>query len=295
MKHPNQLFLVTAVLFALSTATHAQTHPLDALSADEIIKTVQILKDNHTITGHDYFNFINLKEPPKTEVLAYKSGAPFRREAFVSFYDYAKPGMIEAVVDLNNSKVISIKNIPNAIGMGLLTDDSIGDAIVRKDPRWIAALQKRGIPIDSVSHRGIFPGDLGLAPVGHREQLVFPQYKGSEIDIEGLLAYTDYTTGKILKIVDEGGISNKIDPGYFNNVTIPGDRKSGSHVVISAPGGSEIKFNGGEIAWRNWRLRYGINNREGLVLYNIRLVDKGIERPVMYRASMPEKIGRAHV
>jgi primary-amine oxidase len=288
----NTLLLAAALLCSVVSASLAQSpHPLDPLTAGEMKEAVRILKDNNTITGHDYFNIINLKEPPKKEMLAYKPGDPFRREAFVSFYDYEKPGMTEAIVDLTTSKVISVKNIPNVIGMGLVVDDSIGDAIVRKDPRWIAALKKRGISVDSVIHRNFFPGDIGIAPIGHREQLLVPRHKGHDVDIEGLVAYVDLTTGKVLKIVDEGGrFDAKIDLDYFREDSIRSDKKGASNIVITQPGGSEIKFNGMEITWQNWRLRYGIDNREGLVLYNIRFVDKGIERPVMYRASMPEMV-----
>ncbi|MBS1662717.1 MAG: tyramine oxidase [Bacteroidetes bacterium] len=289
MKHQNQLFLAAALF--LPFLLNAQAHPLDPLSAKEIKQAVQILKDNKAITGRSYFNIINLKEAPKSEILNYKPGDSFRREAFLSFHDYAKPGMTEAIVDLKTSKIISIKDLANVTSMGLVADDSLSDAIVRADPAWQAALRKHGIPIDSVIHRGIFPGDLGLAPVGHHEQLVFAQYKGSHIDIEGLIAYTDLTSGKILKIVDDHtGFDKRIDPGYFDEDNTPSDKDAGGHVVITQPNGSEIKMDGMEITWRNWRLRYGIDNREGLVLYNIRLFDKEkkAERPVMYRASMPE-------
>ncbi|HXO75339.1 MAG TPA: hypothetical protein VN824_08900, partial [Puia sp.] len=191
----------------------------------------------------------------------------------------------------NTSKVLSVKTIPNVIGMGLGADDSVGSAIVKNNPAWIAALKKRGISIDSVTHRTFFPGDMGIAPIGHREQLIVPRRKGNNIDIEGLLAYADFTTGKVLKIVDEENrFSEKIDLNYFNEDSIAGDNKGASNIVISQPGGSEIKFDGMELSWRNWRLRYGVDNREGLVLYNVRLIDKGVERTVMYRGSMPEMV-----
>src|SRR5258706_2916194 len=192
-------------------------YPLDPLTATEMRKVVEILKSRGTINeGKDIFNIINLKEPPKQEVLGYKPGQPFRREAFTSFYDYKKNGVTEAVVDLNAGKVISVKNLPNVIGMGLEAD-SVANAIVKKDAGWVAALKKRGISIDSVTHRSIFTGDIGIAPIGHREQLVIARRKKNNVDIEGLMAYTDFTTGKILKIVDEGNsFSAAVDLNYFN-------------------------------------------------------------------------------
>lgn len=275
---------------AVNAQSQSPTYPLDPLTANEMEKVVQILKDNHAISGQDIFNIINLKEPPKKEVLAYKPGDAFRREAFASYYDYGKPGITEAVVDLNAGKVLSVRNIPNVIGMGLEAD-SVADEIVKKDPRWVAALKKRGIPVDSVTHRSIFPGDLGIAPLGHREQLVIPHWKGNRVDIEGLLAYTDFTTGKVLKIVDEPGrFSDRVDLNYFNEDSIRDTRPGPKPIVLTQPEGSSITMNGQEISWQNWKLRYGIDNREGLVLYNVRYVDNGKERPVMYRASMPEMV-----
>lgn len=283
--------LFTAALCLPFTRAAAQSYPLDPLTGDEMQKVVQILKDNHLVTGHDYFNIINLREPPKKEVLSYKPGDPFRREAFTSFYDYAKPGITEAVVDLNTGKVISVKTLPNVIGMGLEADSLAAENIVRKDPAWAAALKKRGISIDSVTHRSIFPGDLGIAPVGHREQLVIPRRKGNKVDIEGLLAYTDFTTGKILKIVDEDNrFSEKIDLNYFDEDSIRDTREGPKPIRITQPEGSSITLNGQEIVWQNWRLRYGIDNREGLIIYNVRYMDNGKERPVMYKGSMPEMV-----
>jgi primary-amine oxidase len=282
-----------AALCLLLIRASAQPYPLDPLTATEMQKVVQILKDNHLVTGSDYFNIINLKEPPKKEVLAYKRGEPFRREAYTSYYDYSKPGMTEAVVDLNAGKVISVKNIPNVIGMGLDADSLAAEKIVRKDPAWAAALKKRGIAIDSVVHRTIFPGDLGIAPLGHREQLVIPHRKGNKVDIEGLLAYVDFTTGKIMKIVDDPTrFSDRVDLNYFDEDVVrdTSNRPGPKPIRIMQPEGSSITINGREISWQNWRLRYGIDNREGLIIYNVRYVDNGKERPVMYKGSMPEMI-----
>jgi len=40
------------------------------------------------------------------------------------------------------------------------------------------------------------------------------------------------------------------------------------------------------IAWRNWRLRYGFNPREGLVLHQVGYDDNGRVRPILYRAAV---------
>jgi primary-amine oxidase len=284
-----------SILFAgfalLCTNTYAQSHPLDPLTPAEITKAVDILRTSNTFTTPIYFNIINLKEPPKREVLAWHPGDPFRREAYLSFYDYAKPGMTEAVVDLNTGKPISVKQIPNVIGMGLEADSLLAETIVRKDPAWAAALKKRGLDINNITHRTIFPGDFGLAPIGHREQIVIPRIKGNEIDIEGLLAYIDFTTGKLLKIIDEPGrFSEKIDLDYFKEDSVTITHQGPKPIRITQPEGGSLTIDGQAVSWQNWRLRFGIDNREGLIIYNVRLMDKGRERPVLYKGSMPEMV-----
>ncbi len=230
------------------------THPLDPLTATEMRNVVEILKSSGTISGKDLFNIINLKEPPKKEVLAYKPGQSFRREAFTSFYDYTKNGVTEAIVDLNAGEVISVKNLPKVIGMGLEAA-SVAAAFVSKDACWVAALKKRGISIDSVTHRSIFTGDMGIAPAGHREQLVIARRKGSNVDIEGLIAYTDFTTGKILKIVDDPGAFSEFgDASYFNKDSMPETRKGPKPVVITQPEGRPFENNGHAINGQNWKI-----------------------------------------
>jgi primary-amine oxidase len=243
------------------------------------------------VTTATYYNIINLKEPPKKEVLTWQPGTPFRREAFVSFYDYAKPGITEVVVDLNAGKPISTKTIPNVIGMGLEADSLAAETIVRKDSSYIAALKRRGISIDDVVHRTIFPTDLGLAPIGHREQLVIPHLKDNKVDIEGLLVYVDFTSKKVLKLVDEPGrFSDRVDLNYFNEDSIRDLRKGPAPIRITMPEGSSIHLDGQAVSWENWRLRFGIDNREGLIIYNVKLLDQGKERSVMYKGSMPEMV-----
>jgi len=282
--------LLATLLASLVNAQQKATHPLDPLTAAEIRKVVEILKKTNTISGKELFNVINLKEPPKQEVLLYQDGQPFRREAFASYFDFARKGVSEAVIDLNKERVLSTKYIPFVIGMGLAAD-SVVHAIVLNDERWVAALLKRGLTPDSVTHRSIFAGDMGIAPIGHREQLVIARRKSNFVDVEGLIAYTDLTAGKILKIVDEeNAFAEKIDLDYFNKDTITDMFKGPKPLVISQPEGRSFEIKGHEIIWQNWKLRYGVDNREGLVIYDVRYLDHGKERPIMYRGSMPEMV-----
>jgi primary-amine oxidase len=56
------------------------------------------------------------------------------------------------------------------------------------------------------------------------------------------------------------------------------------------PQGSSFIIKGQEVIAPNWRFRFGIDNREGLVIYDVRFVENGKERKIMYRGSMPEMV-----
>ena len=51
---------------------------------------------------------------------------------------------------------------------------------------------------------------------------------------------------------------------------------------------TELCGRGNVVTWRNWRLRFGFNLREGLVLHQIGFNDNGRVRSILYRASLSE-------
>src|SRR5260370_26557001 len=95
---------VTMCCFGLShiPSAHARPadHPLDALSKDEIVATVEILKDRGKATESTRFPLIELHEPPKGEVVGFQPGGPMRREAFVVAYERHSDRTFEAVGEL---------------------------------------------------------------------------------------------------------------------------------------------------------------------------------------------------
>ena len=134
-------------------------HPLDPLDSNEIKLVKQILLKENKVT-HDsssLFSIINLKEPPKEEVLAYKPGQSFRREAFAYVYDYTTNLFAKAEIDLKSQKLLSYEKIEGKQPVGSFKADSITSSIVEGNPEWDAALKKRGIDHDSVKAR---PGNL---------------------------------------------------------------------------------------------------------------------------------------
>lgn len=85
----------------------APSHPLDPLSASEIATAFRVIEADSRFPRGAFFPLVGLKEPPKSEVLAWSPGQPFRREAFAQVYNRRDNRLFEAVVDLRQEKVVS--------------------------------------------------------------------------------------------------------------------------------------------------------------------------------------------
>ena len=118
-------------------------HPLDALTAKEYWSVYETLQASGHVTSATRYAGVNIHEPPKQEVLRWKPGEPFRREALA----IVKQGRqtFEALVDVANQKLLSWKEI-KGVEPVLIGDDEEGvEEAVRANPEFQAAMRKRGI------------------------------------------------------------------------------------------------------------------------------------------------------
>ena len=122
-------------------------HPLDPLSADEVQAASSILKKERSLDAGHRFVYVMLNEPAKKDVLAWKpgNGTQVDRQAFIVLRDRPNRKTIEAVVSLTKEKVVSWDEIEGVQASIMLEEFMTVDEAVRKDPRWQAALRKRGI------------------------------------------------------------------------------------------------------------------------------------------------------
>lgn len=303
-KLPNLYVSVCMFLFTISMV-HAQSttmqyrHPLDPLDSNEIKMVKQVLlKENKARNDSSYiFTIINLNEPPKEEVLAYQPGDKFRREAYTYVYDYPTNKLAKAVIDLKTLKLLSFDEIKGKQPVGSFKADSIADAIIKGNKEWVAALEKRGIDPDSVkANSGNFAADMGLAPMGNREKIVSPVYKNKKyrrVPIGGIYAYVDLSAKEVLKVVDTGGgWSEPVEVNYFDGDSIKIDLEAPKPVVITQPEGTNYRIEGNQVISNFWKFRFGVHNREGLVIYDVQYYDHVQDkwRYIMYRGGLAEMV-----
>ena len=298
------LFTLFGLLLLALPAAAQQTamqykHPLDPLDTNEIKLVKQILLKENKVTNDSsiLYSIINLKEPPKEEVLAYKPGQTFRREAYAHIYDYNSNVLNKAVFDLNTQKLLVYEKVADKQPVGSFKADSIVAEIVEGNPEWVAALEKRGINPDSVkAGYGNFAADMGLAPLGNREKILSPVYKNKKYDnvpIGGIFAYVDITDKKVLKVVDTGrGWSEPVAVNYFNGDSIKINLEAPKPVVISQPEGTNYRIEGNQVISPFWKFRFGVDNRTGLVVYDVQYFDHAQDkwRYILYRGGLSEMI-----
>lgn len=284
-------FLLLFGLIAFGQATH----PLDPLSATELEAAAKVLRESKNFPATGMFSTIQLNEPPKDEVLRFTNGATFRREAFSIILDRAKNQTLEAIVDLRANKLISWKEVTGVQPAVFPGEYAEVDRLVREDPRWQAAMRKRGITnFDQIAIDGWAVGAIDPKFNG-RLMRGLSYFKGDSANyygrpIEGVVAIVNMNTKRVLEVTDTGVVPISEKSQDFDEASVGDLREKPKPLVITQPDGASYKLNGQEIAWQKWRFRYTMHPREGLVIQNVGYEDGGKIRPILYRASLAEMV-----
>jgi primary-amine oxidase len=283
-------FACVAVARAVESA-----HPLDALSADEISSAVKILQAAPNFPKTALFSTVQLNEPPKAEVLSFKTGTKFRREAFAVVLDREKNKTYEGVVDLRANRVVSWKEIAGVQPLVFQGEYAILQELVKADARWQAAMKQRGI--EDFEKIAVDGWAVGQAPDKFTGRLLrgLSYFKGDAANyygrpIEGVVAIVNMNTRKVVDVIDTGVVPISQTSQDFDEKSVGKLREKPKPLVISQPEGASFQIVGQEIAWQKWRFRYSMHPREGLVLHTIGYEDDGKTRSVLYRASLSEMV-----
>ncbi|KAA2267155.1 primary-amine oxidase [Solihabitans fulvus] len=286
------------------TATQqAVRHPLDPLTGAEIARVRAVLAEAGRVGDSIRFPCVLLLEPPKDEVRAHRAGAPFSRRAQAVLLDTATGAAAEAVVDLVAGAVASWHDLDTAThpygqpAVLLAEYDRCAD-LVRADPRWQAAMRRRGVEDWSLAFVApLSPGFFDDPAERDRRvlrALTFLRHHEEDSPwahpVEGLIADVDLISGAVLRLEDSGDVPIPAEHGNVDAAAVGPARGTLRPIEITQPDGVSFRVDGTEVAWENWRFRVGFNAREGLTLHQISFTEAGEERPVVYRASAPEMV-----
>lgn len=281
-------------------------HPLEPLSAAEISAASKIVLASTRCTATTRFVFVELAEPPKSVVTGWRPGTNWDRRAAIVLRDSGARATYEVLVSLSAGEVLSWRTVEGAQAPMMAEEFAACEELVRADPRWQAAMRRRGVEdfalvmIDPWASGYTGPQD---DPAERRlaRPLSFvraaPDDNGYARPVEGLIVTVDLDTMTVLDVDDHGVVPLPPRPGnyYPELLTEPGNvpgfdklREPLRPISISQPDGPSFTVDGHAVGWANWRLRLGFTPREGLVLYDVNYLDRGVPRPVLYRAALSE-------
>ena len=278
----------------VDAASDIPTHPLDALTATEIDRAVAILTAEKKVDSETRYPTITLLENPKAEVLQWSPGKPFERRARADYLSGDR--LFEANVNLTSGKVDSVTEIKDRQSAILFEEFLGASEVVKKDPRWRAAMAKRGI----TTFDNIICAPLTVGPV------IDPRSRGLRLlkvpcfdktgavnnvygrPIEGLLSIVDVRKGAVIDVIDEGVVpvpkavpSEAYDPATST-------RKPAKPVQIRSPQGPNFTLDGSEVGWDKWNFHLRVDKRLGPVISRITYRDGNEQRQVAYQLSTAE-------
>jgi primary-amine oxidase len=282
-----------AILVAAPVANaQSASHPLDGLTASEIWTAYETLQASHKVDADTRFPMVQLHEPPKEEVLAWKPGQALRREAFLVVRQGSQA--FETVVDVNGKKLVSwteMKGVqPNMPGA---EEAEMGGA-VKRDLEVQKALKLRNISDPwNVACGGAFPeGYFDIAKEQGRGLLQFVCLKrfgalGNWSPITGLSILWDDNAKKVVRVIDTGVVPlMKADRNYY--ATGGATREAPSPLAVRQPQGPSFRLNGQSVNWQKWNFHFRIDRRVGLVVTNVAYQDGDKLRSILYEGSLSE-------
>jgi primary-amine oxidase len=281
---------ISLLLFAITAA--AQHHPLDGLVTAEYWSVYDALKESGNLTDETLFASVLLRPPDKQFVLAWQPGQAMPRAADVVLLRQGKS--FAGVIDIVGKKVLRWEELKDAQAPFLLSEVRATGEVIKKDPRVIEALKKRGITDLRTVQCGANPVAYRAIPEQATQRIGFGSctqtrgvYHGWGRSIEGLTFQFDMTAKKVLKVVDTD--LSPVPSGDTNYEEIPETpRPHTTPIATSQPMGPGYKIEKGEVEWQNWRFRFRIDPRVGLVLNLVRYVDQGKPRSILYEGSVSE-------
>ena len=287
-------FVAVLTVLAPTASAQSPTHPLDGLSVAEHWTLYQALRQSGRLDSTAQFLYAGLNEPPKSEVVAWRKGMPFRREARAHLIQSGKG--YEAVVDLVNKRVLELKEVTDRQWMANGAEGKVVSEAVMSNAEFRTGLTRRGITdLTMVScfaiNHGYFdrPEERGRRLVRVSCWNRIGSLTGWGTPLGGLSAIVDATSGQVIRVIDDGTTARgDALMGEHHDEAVGASRAELPPMLITQPMGPGYRLDGQQVSWEGWRFHFRVDPRRGLVLSQVRHQDGERERSVLYQASLSE-------
>lgn len=276
----------------MTHADGASPHPLDPLNPAELVRAVEIVRAHEQFLPSDLFVSVSLDEPRKDELL----GATVPRRARAALWRQSSRELYETVVDLSAGE-LDWRLVEGARAPMLVSQIDAALEVARSSPAFVDGLRQRGLDEGSEIHLEAWPFG-GLLPdrFAGRRVIYTPAWERKTPTgnpyahpIHGLYAVIDLDTLELLEIEEHERIPIPQTPGDYRASAVHPDRYV-APLEITQPEGASFTVEGHLLSWQNWRMRVGFCPREGLLIHDVRYVDRGEERKIAHRLSMAELV-----
>jgi primary-amine oxidase len=277
---------------ALADSSSTSAHPLDPLTADEIRTAIQIARSDSRFADAA-FPSVASHEPPKADVLAWRPGQSLARQARVQAMTTAS--FYELLVDLTARRLVSAVEQHGAEPSITLSEIE-ATKVVLTNAEFKTGLQKRGVTDFSKVFCAPFSAGYFGSPAQAGKRLVkvgcFDTRRSTTNlfgwPIERLYALVDLRRMEVLSVTDSGVVP--IADGDFNYDTssLKTTREARKPTTLAQPLGTNVRVDGHEISWGNWRFHARIDPRVGTTISLARWRDGQEWRSVMYEGYLSE-------
>ena len=285
--------LLLLLVLPLPALAQEPNHPLDELTAAEHWVLYETLRAHVDVEEEAEFLYAGLNEPSKSEILAWRPGRPFGRQARVHLVQ-SHTGY-EAVVDLANRAVLEFREVTDRQYMrGPMDRDALAD--LKEHPDMVAAFEARGITdlrkvSCSVGSDAYFDTEEERGRRVGRVQCTnqIGRVSGLGVPIGNLVAIVDQKSSEVLRIIDDGP-TGAAPPsiGEHHPEAVGPTRKPLPPIILSQPEGPGYELDGHQVSWEGWRFHFRVDQRRGLVLSRVGHQDGSEFRSVLYQASLSE-------
>ncbi|KAF2007923.1 hypothetical protein P154DRAFT_453216 [Amniculicola lignicola CBS 123094] len=296
-------------------AKSVATHPLAPLSATELASAAAIIKASWPAHTDLYFKAVTLEEPPKSEVLPYleaehngQSLPPVSRRAFINYYIRNTSKFHEAIVDLNTGRVLRNVLLGASVHANGDGEEIVAiEKLVLDDPGVKAEIAKLQLPEGTVviSDPWIYGSD-GVQDEDRMYQCFLymrDPLNPSEADSNHYalpLPISPVVSTETMKVIRidllPTGVDHTIKPTEPYKIRPPNEyipehqtlrtdlkplnvvQPEGASFQVAQEGTSSV------LSWQKWKFRVGFNQREGMVLYDVRYDN----RSLFYRLSLSD-------
>ena len=274
-------------------------HPLEPLTAAEVQRAVEILRDADKVTASTRFVSVSLHEPRKDLVHAFPNAPTAPRKAFAVLFDNAQNACYEAIVALDRGEVESWRHIPGVQPTMTVDEQVECEAAVLASPAFRDALQRHyGVDDASLVMVDIWSaGNYGTEEDRTRRlarPLCFlrsdPTDNGYARPIEGIRPVVDLNSMEVIRVEKFGHWPLPPETCNYAADRVPNQRQDIRSLEITQPEGPSFTVDGYQVSWQHWKFVIGFNAREGLTLHHLRYRDGDEDRSILYRGSLTEMV-----